>query len=215
MNIFDRSKHVYVSPDFEEIIKDTIRFFNGTPIHSISFFDRFHGTGVYALYCISKAGIYSKFHSINRTAFRIPIYVGKAVPKGWRQARKSPSEDIKSYELNNRIREHCRSIDLGEDLDKSNFFCRFIILEGKESDLIGTVEAALIRKYQPIWNTLIDGFGNHDPGKGRYEQAKSDWDVCHPGRSWADKCQGAHASKADLFQSIETFMSELSSEEDA
>jgi len=165
MNIFDRSKHVYASPDFEEIIKDTIRFFNGTPVHSIPIPERFHGTGVYALYCIAKTGIYSKFHSINRTAFRIPIYVGKAVPKGWRQARQLLSTDTRSYELNNRIREHSRSIDLGEGLGKSDFFCRFMILEGKESDLIGTVEAALIRKYQPIWNTLIDGFGNHDPGK--------------------------------------------------
>ncbi len=215
MNIFDRSKHVYVSPEFEEIIKDTIRFLNGTPVHSISIPERFNGTGVYAIYCISKTGIYSKFHSINRTAFRIPIYVGKAVPKGWRQARQSLSTDTKSYELNNRVREHGRSIDLGEGLDKSDFFCRFMILEGKESDLIGTVEAALIRKYQPIWNTLIDGFGNHDPGKGRYEQAKSDWDVCHPGRSWAGKCRGAHASKEELLKSIENFMSGLSSEEDA
>ncbi|MEM9220329.1 MAG: Eco29kI family restriction endonuclease [Cyanobacteria bacterium P01_F01_bin.150] len=34
---------------------------------------------------------YSRFNSINRTAFHIPIYVGKAVPKGWRQARQSSS----------------------------------------------------------------------------------------------------------------------------
>lgn len=215
MNIFDRSKHIYVSPDFEEIIKDTIRFFNGTPVHSICIPERFHGTGVYALYCIAKTGIYAKFHLINRTAFHIPIYVGKAVPKGWRQARQGLSTDPRTYELNNRIREHSRSIDSGEGLDRSDFSCRFMILEGRESDLIGTVEAALIRKYQPIWNTLIDGFGNHDPGKGRYEQAQSDWDVCHPGRPWANKCQGKHANKSDLLQSIKNFMSELNSEEDA
>ncbi|MEA5418462.1 Eco29kI family restriction endonuclease [Spirulina sp. CCNP1310] len=215
MNIFDRSKHIYLSPDFEEIIKDTIRFFNGTPVHSISIAERFHGTGVYAIYSIAKTGIYSKFHLVNRTAFHIPIYIGKAVPKGWRQARQGLSENTRSYELNNRIREHSRSINLGEGLDIGDFFCRFMILEGKEGDLIGTVEAALIRKYQPIWNTLIDGFGNHDPGKGRYEQAKSDWDVCHPGRSWADKCQGVPANQEVLLQSIENFMAGLNSEEDA
>lgn len=32
-NVFDRSKHVYQSDAFEEIIKDTVRFFNGTPVH--------------------------------------------------------------------------------------------------------------------------------------------------------------------------------------
>lgn len=213
MNSFDRSKHLYIYPDFDEIIKDTIRFFNGTPVHPISIQERFSGTGVYAIYCIDKTGIYSRFHLINRTEFRVPIYVGKAVPKGWRQARQSFSVNSKSYELNNRIREHSRSINVGEGLEQSNFFCRFMILEGKESDLIGTVEAALIRIYKPIWNTLIDGFGNHDPGKGRYKQAKSDWDVCHPGRSWAEKCQGIHADKEELLQSIEIFMSRLSVED--
>lgn len=212
MNIFDRSKHVYVSPDFDEIIKDTIRFFNGTPVHPLPIPERFHGTGVYALYCIAKSGIYSRFNLINRTSFHIPIYVGKAVPKGWRQARKLVSAEKKNYELNNRIKEHSRSISLGDGLDSSDFSCRFMILEDKESDLIGTVEAALIRQYQPIWNTLLDGFENHDPGKGRYEQAKSDWDVCHPGRSWAEKCKGVQTDKKELLQNIKDFMSELSEE---
>lgn len=213
MNIFDRSQHIYVSSDFDAIIKDTIRFFNGTPVHSIPIPKRFSGTGVYALYCIAQSGIYSKFHKINRTAFTLPIYIGKAVPKGWRQARQLSSKSTKSYELHNRIYEHSQSIKIVEGLDISDFFCRFMILEGRESDLIGTVEAALIRKYQPIWNTLIDGFGNHDPGKGRYQQAKSDWDVCHPGRPWAEKCQGIAASRENLFHSIENFLNNLDDEE--
>ena len=29
---FTRDEHVYTSTAFEEIIKDTIRFFNGTPV---------------------------------------------------------------------------------------------------------------------------------------------------------------------------------------
>ncbi|MEB3886497.1 Eco29kI family restriction endonuclease [Lyngbya sp. CCY1209] len=140
---------------------------------------------------------------------RTPIYVGKAVPKGWRQARKSSSDQSTSYELYNRIREHGRSISVGEGLDLSDYHCRLIILEGKESDLIGTVEAALIRQYQPIWNTLIDGFGNHDPGKGRYQQGKSDWDVCHPGRPWAEKCQGSHADQNYLYNKIEQFLQNI------
>ena len=49
-NIFDRSKHVYKSKAFEEIIKDTIRFFNGTPVHKLPPPENFAGTGVYALY---------------------------------------------------------------------------------------------------------------------------------------------------------------------
>lgn len=208
MGNFNRQEHVYTSPDFEEIVKDTIRFFNGTPVYSVPAPERFHGTGVYAIYCVAKSGYYKDFHEINRTSFDVPIYVGKAVPKGWRQGRTSSSDSM-SYELHNRVREHGRSIEMGESLELSSFHCRFMILEDKESDLIGTVEAALIRKYQPIWNTLLDGFGNHDPGSGRYQQAKSDWDVCHPGRSWAEKCKGKSNSKTSLIGSITKFMDSL------
>ena len=35
MSVFERSKHLYVSPDFDKIIKDTIRFFNQTPVHTL------------------------------------------------------------------------------------------------------------------------------------------------------------------------------------
>ena len=65
-----------------------------------------------------------------------------------------------------------------------------MILKGDESSMITIVEAALIRKYRPLWNAVIDGFGNHDPGSGRYDQAKSEWDVLHPGRTWAEKLRG-------------------------
>lgn len=205
---FNRQEHVYTSPDFEEIVKDTIRFFNGTPVYSVPAPERFHGTGVYAIYCVANSGVYKDFHEINRTSYDIPIYVGKAVPRGWRQGRTS-SSDALSYELHNRIREHGRSIELAKSLQIASFYCRFIILEGKEGDLIGAVEAALIRKYQPIWNTLIDGFGNHDPGSGRYQQAKSDWDVCHSGRAWAGKCKGEANPKAKLITSISQFMNNL------
>lgn len=77
---------------------------------------------------------------------------------------------------------------------------------------IWCIEAALIRKYKPIWNTLIDGFGNHDPGKGRYEQAKSDWDICHPGRPWAEKCQGKSKNQKCLLEAINEYMSKLHEE---
>jgi hypothetical protein len=187
---FSREEHVYRSDAFEEIIKDTIRFFNGTPVIELPPRIRFHGTGVYAIYYIGKLHIYRDLAAVNRLEFARPIYVGKAVPRGWRQARTENDSEIKSFELIGRLREHGRSIEQANNLMIDDFLCRFIILEGAESNLIGTVEAALIRHYTPIWNTSIDGFGNHDPGKGRYNQAKSDWDVIHPGRPWAEKLTG-------------------------
>jgi hypothetical protein len=113
--------------------------------------------------------------------------VGKAVPKGWRTARTGSEEDSTLY---GRLREHGRSIKQGAGLDIKDFKCRFMILKGDESSMITIVEAALIRKYKPLWNTVVDGFGNHDPGSGRYDQAKSEWDVLHPGRAWVEKQKG-------------------------
>lgn len=187
---FKREEHVYTSDAFEEIIKDTIRFFNGTPVLQLPPSVKFHGTGVYAIYYIGKSDMYKSLAKRNRIEFSTPIYVGKAVPRGWRQARIETSSEKKSYELNGRLNEHARSVVQAKNLTSEDFHCRFMILEGGASSLIGTVEAALIRYYKPIWNTKIDGFGNHDPGKGRYNQAKSEWDVIHPGRPWADKCLG-------------------------
>lgn len=76
-NSFDRSKHVFHSDAFAEIIKDTIRFFNGTPVHTLPPPENFVGAGVYALYYIGKCPYYRPLYDINRTSFSQPIYVGK------------------------------------------------------------------------------------------------------------------------------------------
>ena len=76
-DVFDRSKHVYKSNAFEEIIKDTIRFFNGTPVHELPPPENFIGTGVYALYYIGKNPYYKILYDLNRLEFKQPIYVRK------------------------------------------------------------------------------------------------------------------------------------------
>jgi len=30
-----------------------------------------------------------------------------------------------------------------------------------------------------VWNVVIDGFGNHDPGAGRYNGERTRWDTLH------------------------------------
>lgn len=200
-NIFDRSKHVFHSEAFAEIIKDTIRFFNGTPVHRLPPPENFIGAGVYSLYYIGKSDLYLPLYQQNRVSFDQPIYVGKAVPKGWRQAR---SQDA-GNELFNRLNDHFRSISAARNLKIEDFRCRFMILEDAAADMIGTVEASLIRHYKPVWNSCIDGFGNHTPGAGRFQQAKSDWDVIHPGRKWADKCKGKATSKEEVEMRIKNY----------
>jgi hypothetical protein len=201
---FEREKHIYKSTAFEEIIKDTIRFFNGTPIHKLPPPVRFHGTGVYAIYYTGKSKYYAEIYEQNRIDFRQPIYVGKAVPFGWRQAKESKTGSL-TFELFVRLKEHGRSVLQAQNLDQEDFSCRFMILEDSSNHLIGTVEAALIRYYKPIWNTNIDGFGNHDPGSGRYNQAKSEWDIIHPGRPWADKCLGISSAIDKIEEKAEKY----------
>jgi hypothetical protein len=203
---FDRSKHVFYSPEFEELIKDTIRFFNGTPIQPIPPLEDFEGAGVYALYFIGKNGLYEKFHKINRLEYRQPIYVGKAVPRGWRQGRLTLST---SHELYRRLCDHAKSITAASNLDIRDFLCRFMILENAASNMIGTVEAALIRTYQPLWNSVIDGFGNHDPGSGRYNQERSEWDTIHPGRIWATRCAEPSQSIEEIQSNIKQYFSDF------
>jgi hypothetical protein len=108
---------------------------------------------------------------------------------GWRTARTTNKAEAAS--LFSRLREHARSVSLGANLAPSDFQTRFMILEGLESDLVVPVEAELIRRFKPLWNSLVDGFGNHDPGSGRYKQARSEWDILHPGRPWAKRLKGS------------------------
>lgn len=204
---FDREKHVFQSDAFEEIIKDTIRFFNGTPVHHLPPPEKFVGTGVYALYYIGKNKLYKTLYDANRVEFKQPIYVGKAVPSGWRQSRVRSTGD-NSHELFRRLCDHTNSINSVDNLNIADFYCRFMILEKAASDMIGTVEAALIRHYTPIWNSCIDGFGNHDPGKGRYRQAKSDWDILHRGREWAERCIGETVSRKAIEDKVRKYFEE-------
>ena len=90
-----------------------------------------------------------------------------------------------------------------------DFMCRFVIFEHAGSDMIGTIEAALIKLNRPLWNSTLDGFGNHDPGKGRYQQARSDWDVIHPGREFALKCNGTPRARKLILQDIENHLLSL------
>jgi len=206
---FERSKHVYTNVAFVELVKDAIRFFNGTPVHALPPPERFHGTGVYAIYYTGRATPYGKYAELNRLAYDFPIYVGKAVPKGWRQSRQADAREKQSPELYSRLREHARSIGAVNNLLIDDFSCRFMIFEGASSDMIGTLEASIIKWKRPLWNSYLDGFGNHTPGSGRFEQARSDWDVVHPGRPWAEKCKGKIRPRQSIITGIEAFLAEV------
>ena len=206
---FNRKEHVYRNDAFAELVKDAIRFFSGTPAHRLPPPEPFSGTGVYALYYVGNCKNYEKYAALNRLSYSHPIYVGKAVPSGWRQNRVSDDPLRQANELYNRLRQHATSINVVSGLNSDDFMCRFVIFENAGSDMIGTIEAALIKLHNPLWNTTVDGFGNHDPGRGRYEQAKSDWDVIHQGRKWADKCNGKPNPKESILKAMSAHFKKL------
>jgi Eco29kI restriction endonuclease len=206
---FDRAEHVYRDDAFAELVKNAVRFFNGTPVVTLPPPVSFLGRGVYAIYYIGSNLHYARYAQVNRTAYEFPIYVGKAVPKGWRQSRISDDKTNQSSELCSRLRKHHNSLKAAKNLNAEDFMCRFVIFEHTGSDMISTVEAALIKLNRPLWNTAVDGFGNNDPGKGRYRQARSDWDVIHPGRKWACKCKGVSKAETPILAKIKSHLANL------
>ena len=163
---FKREEHVYVNDEFSELLKDAVRFFHGTPVLPLPLTEPFKGAGVYAIYCVAKKGIYKTFgEQVNRLSYNVPIYVGKAVPSGWRQNR--ITEEIAGTTLFSRLRQHAESIKNGKGLNLCDFVCRFAILEGETANMIAALEAAIIAEHTPLWNSVIDGFGNHYPGVKR------------------------------------------------
>jgi hypothetical protein len=203
---FNRKLHVFRSPKLVTVVDEAVEFFMQTPIQILPPPKRFLGSGVYALYYRGDFEYYTKLSKLNKASYELPIYVGKAVPPGWRTARANVSESAALY---NRLREHMKSISQTRNLKVDDFKCQFMILSEIASDLVVPVEAKLIRKYKPLWNMVIDGFGNHDPGKGRYNQAKSDWDLIHPGRIWVNRLTGETASLESIIDKIKQSMDSL------
>jgi hypothetical protein len=154
------------------------------PAHLLPPDEPFIGAGIYALYYEGDFPLYAEIAEQNRAdQYRWPIYVGKAVPAGARKGGYGLGADP-GQALYRRLAEHAGSINDAKNLNLADFRCRFLVVD----DIwIPLAESLLVEMYSPLWNQKIDGFGNHDPGKGRYNQQRSPWDVIHPGRAWAYK----------------------------
>ena len=125
---------------------------------------------------------YAPLARANSNTWKVPIYVGKAVPKGARKGGFGLGADP-GIVLYSRLTKHANTIGEAENLDLDDFACRFLVIE----DIwIPLGESLLIEMFAPLWNTTLDGFGINDPGGGRRDQRRSGWDTIHPGRSWAE-----------------------------
>jgi len=148
---------------------------------------RFTGAGVYAIYYCGTYDAYVPMRTWNQDEknLNLPIYIGKAAPTGGRKGVLDPEVSAKGSALFSRLDEHRKSIEQATNLSIRDFWCRFLVVD----DIwIPLGESLLIQYFRPIWNSHLDGFGNHDPGAGRHQGARPPWDTLHPGRSWANRC---------------------------
>lgn len=148
--------------------------------HSLPPSATFEGTGIYLLYYLGGFPLYQPLAVANmkKGGPKIPIYVGMADRKG---ASKGidfrPSKERAIY---SRLHNHADSIALAANLECSDFRCRYLIIEDA---FISLAESVVISVFRPLWNQVVKGFGNNPTGRPRSQQAKSDWDVLHPGRN--------------------------------
>lgn len=172
------------------------------PIRELSDPDDLIGAGVYAIYYQGDFALYRPVSRENKDGqWQQPIYVGKAVPKGGRKGGLG-FDAGKGTALKERLRQHAASIEQASNLNLADFHFRALIVD----DIwIPLGENVLIDKFRPLWNLVVDGFGNKDPGARRANQHKSSWDVLHPGRAFAAKLADGPLTVDDLTKKVTSF----------
>ncbi|MHC3424522.1 Eco29kI family restriction endonuclease [Streptomyces sp. DT18] len=136
------------------------------------------GAGIYALYYVGNHELYAP---LAERYCETPIYVGKATPEGGRKGTEAAAPDAEDA-LWNRLRDHYKSIVDARDLDVADFRVRYLVAV---DFFVSLAEQVMLRQFKPVWNAVVDGFGNHAPGSGRSNQARPAWDDLHPGRAWS------------------------------
>lgn len=170
----------------------------------------FAGAGIYAIYYTGNFPAYSAIAKLNADGqYNMPIYVGKAVPPGARRGGIGLGENP-GIVLYRRIQEHSESIRKATNLDLDHFSCRYLVVD----DIwIPLAEQLLIQKFHPLWNRVVDGFGNHPQGASRTTQRRSPWDTLHPGRGWAAGMP-AQLTEQDIVEWIEKACDNLTTPDD-
>ncbi|MEU7768617.1 Eco29kI family restriction endonuclease [Nocardia sp. NPDC049190] len=184
--------------DMENLAQSVVSRMEETEATPLGELSPFLGAGVYEIYYRGPFNAYEPLSKHNQEAWTAPIYVGKAVPAGGRRGLETLNHDS-SNALFKRIREHANSIRAAQNLDINDFAVRWLVVQ----DIwIALGESALIRRYTPVWNSLLDGFGNHDPGSGRINGVRTRWDTLHPGRPFAPKFPARDETPAQIEQDV-------------
>ena len=125
------------------------------------------GAGVYAIYYTGPFPAYEpivKLQSKRRILAADLRWQGH--PQGrterWHHRRREQGNGLRD-----RLRQHAASIEQANNLELQDFYYRCLVVD----DIwIPFKENMLIETFKPIWNIVIDGFGNKDPGNRRATQ---------------------------------------------
>jgi Eco29kI restriction endonuclease len=161
------------------------------PLSSLPPAEPFPGAGLYALYYLGDFPAYGPIVPPASEPGALPIYVGRAIPGGARAGVGGLLATTTELVLFQRLCQHAISLQRAGNLLLQDFRCRYLVVD----DIwVPLAEALMISHYQPVWNQVLQGFGNHDPGGGRRAGARPDWDEVHPGRPWAARQAPARRS---------------------
>ncbi len=200
------NKSIFNPLDKRNLGKSVVDALLVSPEKPLAGLKKFPGAGVYAIYYRGGFQPYHTLSALNQKVSTIPIYVGKAIPKGGRKGT-ALNVSLDSTAIWQRLQEHAESIKSVESLDLSDFTYQSLIVDDV---WIPLGEAFIIQKFQPLWNLLVEGFGNHTPGAGRFSGKRPLWDELHPGRPWAARCQPPRHSRDEILEKVSRFMKALS-----
>lgn len=177
----------------------------GRPLIPLSEAAKVQGAGVYAIYYSGDFPAYASISIRTLGDTAPPIYVGKAIPQGGRKGGLTTDRG-QSRALAGRLRNHATSVEDATNLKLGDFWARYLAVD----DIwIPLGENMLIQSFQPVWNVVIDGFGNNDPGVRRATQFRSLWDVIHPGRKAFEKLAPNPLSADAVMARVGDFFAQL------
>jgi hypothetical protein len=186
--------------ELDNLAEDIVRALERSPAFPLADIQPFSGAGIYLIYYTGSLGAYTRVSNDDSLSPRIPIYVGRAKGAGARKGAGCAVGAKLGGELFGRLSQHRASLEQVTNLALDDFRARFLVVD---EIWIPLGEQLLLRKYRPLWNVVVDGFGNHDPGRGRYEGRRPLWDELHPGRPWAVRCSPAAKTAEEIVSAVE------------
>jgi hypothetical protein len=170
--------------DLNHLAESTKVEFEKQPLIKLAGIKPFQGAGVYALYYEGNFPDYKPISTANKEKRGTrAIYVGEAGRQGKRKGIDLEGTSGTSAIYERLSDHHTKSIEATTNLSIEDFWIRYLPIQ---SLFVPLCEALLIETHRPLWNRLVDGFGNKHMGGARIDeltgQQITPWDLLHPGR---------------------------------